>query len=225
LTMRVVLIPMRVKTGDFNANWAEFRRRFDEALKKNPDFIVFPEYCLTGFEEWDFSGAGLYEEIVERVSEVARKNGVYVVFGLLEPYKNCVYNSALLIGRNGEVLLKHRKFQEPVKFCTGNTVRTAKTEFGKVAVIICGDLYNKRIAKWVRRKRPAYLFVPMEYSPSYGPPNEEDVEAMAERVKLLSVRAFIANSYPPGGAWVFDENESLLASAEGEEALIWEGQP
>ena len=220
--MRVALIPMRVRVGDFNANWAEFERRFDEALAHNPDLVVVPEYCLTGFEEWDFSGAKLYDEIVERVSSFARENGVYIVFGLLEPYKNCVYNSALLIGRNGEVILKHRKFQEPYEFCTGNTVKTAKTEFGKVAIIICGDLYNKRIAKWVRRKRPAYLFVPMEYSPEYGKLNEEDLRAMAGRVRLLGVRAFIVNSYPPGGAWVFDENGTLLASAEGEKTLVWE---
>ncbi|WP_297090267.1 carbon-nitrogen hydrolase family protein [Thermococcus sp.] len=222
--MRVALVPMRVEVGNFNANWVEFERRFDEALDHNPDFIVFPEYCLTGFEEWDFSGAELYGEIVERVSSLARENGVYVVFGLLEPYKNCVYNSALLIGRDGGVLLKHRKFQEPMKFCTGNTVRTARTEFGKVAIIICGDLYNKRIMKWVRRKRPDYLFVPMEYSPEYGKPNEEDVEAMADRVRLLGVRAFIVNSYPPGGAWVFDENGNLLAESRGDEMIVWKGE-
>ncbi|AHL22723.1 carbon-nitrogen hydrolase family protein [Thermococcus nautili] len=220
--MRVALIPMRVETGNFEANWREFEKRFREVLKHGPDFLVFPEYCLTGFEEWDFSGAGLYNEIVEKVSALARKVGVYVVFGLLEPYRDCVYNSALLIGRNGEVLLKHRKFQEPMKFCTGNTVRTAGTEFGKVAVIICGDLYNKRIAKWVKRKRPDYLFVPMEYSPDYGELNNEDVGAMAERAKLLGVRTFIVNSYPPGGAWVFDRNGGLLASAAGDDVLIFD---
>ncbi|NJE53881.1 carbon-nitrogen hydrolase family protein [Thermococcus sp. 21S9] len=218
--MKIALIPMHVEVGNFEANWVEFERRFNEALKYGPDFLVFPEYCLTGFEEWDFSGAELYGEIVERVSALAREAGVYVVFGLLEPYKNCIYNSALLIGRNGEVLLKHRKFQEPMKFCTGNTVRTARTEFGRVAVIICGDLYNKRIAKWVRRKRPDYLFVPMEYSPDYGELNDDDVKAMAERVKLLGVKAFIVNSYPPGGAWVFDENGGLLASSRREKILL-----
>ena len=198
--MRVALIPMCVKTGDFSANWAEFERRFSEALTHNPDFVVFPEYCLTGFEEWDFSGAELYDEIIERVSKLARENGIYIVFGLLEPYRDCVYNSALLIGRNGEVLLKHRKFQEPYKFCTGNTVRRAKTEFGKVAMIICGDLYNKRILKWVRRKKPDYLFVPRVYSPEYRKPNEEDVRAMAERVKLLGTKTFVVTSHPLGGA-------------------------
>ncbi|AMQ18178.1 carbon-nitrogen hydrolase family protein [Thermococcus peptonophilus] len=223
--MRVALIPMRVEDGNFEANWEEFKRRFDEALKHKPDFLIFPEYCLTGFREWDFSGAELYGEITERVSELARENNVYVVFGLLEPYKNCVYNSALLIGRNGEVLLKHRKFQEPYKFCTGNTVRTAKTEFGKVSIIICGDLYNMRIAKWVRKKRPDFLFVPMEYSPDYGELNEGDIDAMSERVRLFRVKTFIVNSFPPGGAWVFEGNGTLISESKGDEILLWEGQP
>ncbi len=213
---------MRVEAGNFEANWREFQRRFNEALTHEPDLIAFPEYCLTGFEEWDFSGAELYGEIVERVSGLAREAGVYVVFGLLEPYKNCVYNSALLIGRNGEVLLKHRKFQEPMKFCTGNTVRTARTEFGKAAIIICGDLYNKRIAKWVRKKRPDFIFVPMEYSPDYGEPNEEDVGAMAERVRLFGAKTFVVNSYPPGGAWIFDGNGTPLAESRGDKILVWE---
>ena len=220
--MRVALIPMRVEVGNFEANWREFERRFREALEHEPDFLVFPEYCLTGFEEWDFSGAGLHDEIVERVSALARKAGVYIVFGLLEPYKDCVYNSALLIGRKGEVLLKHRKFQEPMKFCTGNTVKTARTEFEKVAIIICGDLYNKRIVKWVRKKRPDFIFVPMEYSPEYGELNEDDIAAMMERVKLFSAKTFVVNSHPPGGAWVFDSDGKLLASSRRDEILVVE---
>ncbi len=101
-------------------------------------------------------------------------------------------------------------------------MRTAWTEFGKVAVIICGDLYNKRIAKWVRRKRPDYLFVPMEYSPDYGQPNEEDVGAMAKRVKLLGAKTFIVNSSPPGGAWIFERDGTLVASSGKEEMLVVE---
>lgn len=213
---------MKVEVGNFEANWREFEKRFKESIEHAPDFVVFPEYCLTGFEEWDFSGAELYGEIVERVSSLAREAGVYIVFGLLEPHKNCVYNSALLIGQDGRVILKHRKFQEPMKFCTGNTVRTARTEFGKAAIIICGDLYNKRIAKWVRRKKPDFIFVPMEYSPDYGEPNEEDVKAMSERAELLGVRTFIVNSSPPGGAWVFSSDGKLVASSDGDGTLVVE---
>ena len=219
--MKVALIPMRVKVNDFEANWKEFKRKFEEGLRYKPDILVFLEYCLTGFKEWNFSGAKLYDEIVQRVSKLAKENSVYVILGLLEPYKNCVYNSALLINREGEVILKHRKFQEPMKFCTGNTVRTAKTEFGKLAIIICGDLYNKRIAKWIKKKKPYYLFVPMEYSPETGKIIEEDIKVMSERVKLLEVKAFVVNSSPLGGAWVFDKNGELLAQSVGDYILIF----
>jgi len=219
--MKVALIPMRVKVNDFETNWQEFKQRFKEALEYNPDILVFPEYCLTGFEEWDFSGAKLYGEIVNRVSELAKENSVYVIFGLLEPYKNCVYNSALLINREGEVILKHRKFQEPMKFCTGNTVKTTNTEFGKVSIIICGDLYNKRIAKWVKKKKPDYLFVPMEYSPETGKIIEEDIKVMSERARLLEVKTFVVNSSPPGGAWVFDESGDLLTQTARDNVLTF----
>ncbi|NJE26887.1 carbon-nitrogen hydrolase family protein [Thermococcus sp. MV5] len=224
--MKVALIPMRVKVNDFEANWEEFKQRFKEAWEYDPDILVFPEYCLTGFNEWDFSGAKFYDEIVERVSALAKENSVYVIVGLLEPYKHCVYNSALLINREGEVILKHRKFQEPMKFCTGNTVRIAKTEFGKLAIIICGDLYNKRIAKWIKRKRPDYIFVPMDRSPWGNFNLEEEIKCMSGRVKLLGVKTFIVNSYSHwdsfGGAWVFDENGNLLAQSAGGNILIFD---
>ena len=219
--MKVALIPMRVKVNDFETNWQEFKQRFKEALEYSPDILVFPEYCLTGFKEWDFSGAKLYGEIVNRVSELAKENSVYVIFGLLEPYKNCVYNSALLINREGEIILKHRKFQEPMKFCTGNTVKTTNTEFGKVSIIICGDLYNKRIAKWVKKKKPDYLFVPMEYSPETGKIIEEDIKVMSERARLLEVKTFVVNSSPPGGAWVFDESGDLLTQTARDNVLTF----
>lgn len=65
---------------------------------------------MIGFREWDFSGVEFYDEIIVRVSELVRKNNVYVVFGLFELYKNCVYNFVLFIGWNGEVFFKYCKF-------------------------------------------------------------------------------------------------------------------
>jgi predicted amidohydrolase len=224
--MRVALIPMKVIPNGFEANWGEFQRRFKEAMKFSSDILVFPEYCLTGFKEWDFSKAKLYEEIVQKVGSLAKEYMVHVIFGVLEPYKNCVYNSALLINREGEVILKHRKFQEPMKFCQGNTFKVARTEFGKIGIIICGDLYNKKIAKYVRKKKPDFLFVPMDRSPSGDFDLEEEIKCMSGRVKLLGVKTFIVNTYKHGdsfgGAWVFDEKGELLAQSFRDELLIFE---
>ena len=39
-------------------------------------------------------------------------NQVYVVAGLAEADDNAVYNSAILIGPDGQILAKHRKINE-----------------------------------------------------------------------------------------------------------------
>ncbi len=218
----MALVPMHVEVGDFERNYGEFVRRLDEAMAYSPDLVLFPEYCLTGFRTWDFSGAKLYDEIVRRVGTLVRERGIYVAFGLLEPDGECVYNSAVLMGRDGRVTLKHRKFQEPMRFCTGEELGAVDTEFGRVSLVICGDLYNDRILKGLLRVRPDYVLVPMEYTPEYGQLNEGDVRAMAERSRLFGAITFVANTFPPGGAWVFGRGGEVLAASEGDGLLIYE---
>ncbi len=218
--MRVALIPMEVRTGDFSSNLKEFRRRFEEAMKHKPEVIVFPEYCLTGFEMWDFSGAERYGEILRIAGDMASAAGVYLILGLLEKEEKCIYNSAIMVSPEGRVILKHRKFQEPMKFCRGSRLQVAHTPWGRVSIIICGDIYNEEILSRVRSARPDYLFVPMEYTPDHGPLNEEDVEAMSERFRSMGTTALVVNSFPPGGAWVFDADGNLIASSQGSHLLI-----
>ncbi|MDN5321373.1 MAG: hypothetical protein PWP49_1793, partial [Thermococcaceae archaeon] len=47
-------------------------------------------------------------------------------------------------------------------------------------------------------------------------------KAMSERVKLFRAKTFIVNSFPPGGAWVFDEAGNILAGVVGDEFLIFD---
>ncbi len=220
--MRVALVPMEVRAGEFAANVEEFRRRFEEALEYGPDVVVFPEYSLTGFEMWDFSGANLYGEILNLSVEMASAGKVHLVLGLLEREGECVYNSAVMVSPQGKVILKHRKFQEPMKFCRGKRLEVARTRWGRVAIIICGDLYNREILSQVRSAEPDYLFVPMEYTPDYGSLNDGDLKAMSERVRLMGSTALVVNSFPPGGAWAFDREGNLIASSEGSSLLVVE---
>jgi len=218
--VRVALVPMEVRAGDFDANVREFHRRMEEALKYNPDIIVFPEYCLTGFEMWDFSGADLYHQILNIAVKTALESKVHLILGLLERAGVCVYNSAILVSPQGRVILRHRKFQEPMKFCTGSRVPVIDTRWGRVSVIICGDLYNREILQEILSGKPDYLFVPMEYTPDHGPLNDEDIRAMSLRIKLMGTTALIVNSFPPGGAWVFDKGGNLMASSNGSNLLV-----
>ncbi len=213
---------MKVKTGEFETNLKEMWRRLREAMGQRPDVVVFPEYFLTGFEMWDFSGADLYGEIRVTMLDAARRMGIYLVGGLLEREGDCVYNSALLVSPEGKVLLKHRKFQEPMKFCRGKEITAAPTPWGRVSVILCGDLYNRHVLSGIREVRPDYVFVPMEYAPDYGALNGGDIEAMSGRAHLMGTTLLVANSFPPGGSWVFGRDGSLISHSSGQDLLTVE---
>ncbi len=218
--MRVALVPMKVKVGDLYANVDEFEDSLERVMDYTPDLVVFPEYFLTGFKMWDLSPAMFYDDILAILKYKAEFLRVHLAGGVLELSGGCVYNSAVLVSPSGRVLLKHRKFQEPVRFCSGDRLKMVRTRWGRLSMIICGDLYNEKILMEIRRRKPDYLLVPMEYSPPYGPLNEEDVRAMSERVRLFGSITLVVNSFPPGGAWVFGRSGELLLSSSGNHPLI-----
>jgi len=213
---------MEVRVGKFDYNRREFERFLREVMDYAPELVVFPEYFLTGFKMWDFSSARLYRTILDLLKEAATSFNVYIAAGVLEVSDDCVYNSAVLVSPNGRVILKHRKFQEPMRFCRGEKLEGAETPWGKVAMIICGDLYNDRIAEEIKRVRPDYLLVPMEYSPPYGPLNEKDIEAMSQKARTFKSTMLVTNAFPPGGAWIFDRSGKLLSSSQDDTPLLVE---
>ncbi len=117
--------------------------------------MVFPETITTGFnpncskeELWDLvDHAG--GRITDPIQEAARKNGVYVIWPSYErgPERGIVYNSAFLIGRDGEIVGTYHKthpwpgenvhgigWVEP-----GTEAVPFDTDLGKIGIIICYD--------------------------------------------------------------------------------------
>ena len=87
--------------------------------------------------------------VTEPVQQVAKDLGVYAVLGTYErgPERGVIYNSSVLIGRDGEVLGVYRKTHP---FCTehvdgggwvtpGGTVTVCDTDLGRIGMIICFD--------------------------------------------------------------------------------------
>lgn len=90
------------------------RRAFDESAAR---LIVLPETITTGFtpnvgpaELWDLVDT-LPGRQTEPLQAIAQALGIYLVFGTYErgPMRGIVYNSAALVGPNGDVLGVYRK--------------------------------------------------------------------------------------------------------------------
>lgn len=132
---------------------AEWVRRC--VAETGAELVVLPETASTGFTPdvgpeglWDLV-SGVPGPITEPLQEAARAAGTHVVWGTYErgAVRGTVYNSAVLIGPDGELLGRYRKTQP---FCdedasrggwvtAGDTVTVVETSLGRIGMAICFD--------------------------------------------------------------------------------------
>ena len=138
-----------------------------QASRASANLVVFPESYIPAFPIWsslfaptenhDFFQYMAKESIyadgeeVRAVKEAAKKTGTIVSLGISEKVRYStatLFNSNLIIGRHGEVLVHHRKlmptFFEKLVWSPGDGfgLRVADTEFGKIGALICGENTN-----------------------------------------------------------------------------------
>jgi len=84
--------------------------------------------------------------------DLARENGLYIVAGLFERDGHLVYNSAILLGPDGQLVGKYRKTCLPrseveAGVCPGHEYPVFETRFGKVGLMICYDGFFPEVAR------------------------------------------------------------------------------
>lgn len=113
------------------------------------DLIVFPELCTTGYEN-----GVRFTELAERVpghtanlvGQRASECGVHIAFGMVvkEKVESIVYDAALLVGPDGELLGEYRKVhprgEERLAFRPGYRLPVIETSFGQVGLLLGWDL-------------------------------------------------------------------------------------
>ena len=129
------------------------------AAAAGADLVVFPELYHPGFygliEAW--RGAQALDTACARASPVpgpitdgaaaiARTHRVHLVFTLLESAGegSDVYNAAVLLGPDGDLLLHHRKTMltpglEEAALARGDDYAVVATAIGRIGLLICAD--------------------------------------------------------------------------------------
>mgnify|MGYP002682294511 CR=1 FL=1 len=148
------------------------------------DLIVFPELATTGYE------LGLqFTDVAERVpghtvnllAQRAADYGTHIVFGLVskERVESILYNAAVVIGPDGEILGEYRKLhlpgEERLAFRPGYRLPVFEGSFGLMGVLLGWDLAFPEAARSLAldgaemRKGPLPLFVAeVECDPGRG---------------------------------------------------------
>jgi predicted amidohydrolase len=145
---RLALIQMQVEGGQPRENVARAVGFIAQAASAGAQVVLLPEAFTLG---WTHPSALELAEAIpagpscQALMAVAAEHGVYVCAGLIERDGETVFNSAVLIDPQGQVVLLHRKLNELEiahdLYAQGDRLGVVHTPFGTIGLMICSDAF------------------------------------------------------------------------------------
>ena len=146
----VAVVQMFPHLGQVEENLIAMGKFVDTiCTEQKVDLIVFPELTTTGYE------LGLrFTDVAERVpgqavnllAQRAADYSTHIVFGLVtkEKVESILYNAAVMIGPDGELLGEYRKLhlpgEERLAFRPGYRLQVFEATFGQIGILLGWDL-------------------------------------------------------------------------------------
>jgi predicted amidohydrolase len=153
----VATVQMKPRLGEAEENLVKMSETVSKiASQQKVDLIVFPELITSGYE------LGVrFTELAQRVpgptinliAQRANEYGVYIAFGMVtkEKVESVLYNSAILVGPDGELLDVYNKIhlrgEERMAFREGFKLPVIPTEVGNIGLMIGYDLAFPEVAR------------------------------------------------------------------------------
>jgi predicted amidohydrolase len=189
------------RLGDVTHNVAVYEDGIREARRRGLDLIVFPELSLTGYLLRDLVSAVALRRDAAEVSRLAElSRDIAVVAGIVEEADDCRFYNAALYFEGGALKHVHRKvylptygmFEEQRYFARGNQVRAFDTRFGRIAMLICEDLWHPSTAYLAALDGATVIICPST-SPLRGVSEESPADENARYWELLN--SFYAQTF------------------------------
>jgi len=144
------------------------------AADADSKFICLPEYfafpaSLEDNKHVEKIADEVYEPAVQLLKRVSKQVDAYIVGGtVFEKFRGKYYNTCLFL-RHGEILGKFRKmhltaWEKNVGLNVGRTFRVFETEFCKVGLLICADVFYPRTVRKLASLGAEALFLPVSAS-------------------------------------------------------------
>jgi predicted amidohydrolase len=216
-TIRVAMAQMLVRGGHPDDNLARAERLIEQAASDGCQFVILPECVDVG---WTHPSARQLADHVpgsvsDRLARAARSCGIHVVAGLTERSDGRIYNTAILLDRMGDLLLKHRKINildiAQDLYATGDCLGVAETEFGTVGINICADNFPDSLCLGHSLARmgaqtilsPCAWAVPGDHDPRKVPYGGLWIDAYTTLAELYEIPVVGVSNVGPitGGPW------------------------
>ena len=140
--MTVALISMKHRLGDPDFNLERHRYWVERAMEKQPDFIGFPEFSLTGWVEDAGQALPLSSKYVKEVESLARRHRVTIATGLVEKRAGRLFNACVIEGpqeRAGVMRKINLIARESRFYQSGREFPVFETAGCRLGVATCAD--------------------------------------------------------------------------------------
>lgn len=146
--VRVMTVHHRARGSKTAAeNVAVYSKIIRDAAAQKPDIICLPEGMTvvgTGKKYFDV-GEPVPGPTTGTLGKLARELRTYIVAGLYERVAPALYNTAVLIDRDGKLVGTYRKTHLPREeweagITPGDSYPVFETDFGKIALLVCWDV-------------------------------------------------------------------------------------
>ena len=194
--VKVCLVQFKVLNNPFK-NLSRIELFFKKAL--GCDFICFPECFLTGPESKSTFNEKIPGLAKNLFSKLSKKYKIYSIMGSIHERKSSkLTNISYLFNRKGQIVGSYEKIslvprtEEIRDIAPGNKYPVFNTEFGKVAIQICRDLFYPEITKSLAKKGSKIIFSPAFWAYS----SKDYLEEMRSKYKF-NTEARVVDSLVP----------------------------
>jgi (R)-amidase len=184
------------------------------------DLIVFPETTLSGFpnpaEARDI-GLKLESAPITQIRQAAQRMRTGVAFGFVESADGTLYNTALLLDKNGSIRLRYRKTHlwahtDVGIFSPGNSFFTCDVDGLRIGLLICYDVEFPETSRALAQMNVDVIVVLDGNMAPYGPVHRRAIIMRAIENQCFAV---LVNRVGSSELWDF-QGGSVAVSPLGE---------
>lgn len=235
--LRVALAQLSIEDGDLARNMKLATAAAREAARQKADFLNLPEAADYGwlYQQARRDALPIPGKYTDHLSRLARRYRIWISAGCLEKDGDRVYNSAVIIDRQGRIVLKHRKI-DTLPWLTSHLydagspddIKTIDSEFGRIGLTICADNFDIKKPQRVADQGAWLLVAPHGFAAEQSKlvQNSQDyqkhITGVAAKTRLWVVAADAALARVKGGAWKdwLHSGCSLVARPDGTAAIV-----
>lgn len=182
---KLAILQMRSKNRAYDKNTETIIDYMKIASSNNADMLLLPECFITGYDLTINNTLALSDDDIhiKKLCDAAKRLEIGIVATALTKGEARPQNSAFVINKNGDILMKYSKvhtcdFADEKALESGEEFKVCDCDGVKIGIMICYDKEYPESARVLMLKGAEIILVP------------NDCGSMKPRVQALSTRAY-----------------------------------